>query len=496
MQDIKIREEKMKAKRMETPFRDFVKEMCSRYGFLFTKEKGQFTNHAPAGRMKLVDIKTYEDIRSWFTNLWIEYNPETSLRDQMTTLLQTCGVPDHNLIGTTENVQFSDCIWDAKNVYLSYVSGESISNVLYSLHVKIYCNNVLNSVMVWDGCDIVYQSTGIIKSYKVFYSKYIYSSNNIRFCTNMMSCSECMFCDGLSNASYCIRNQQFTEEEYQEKKQELLSQKQLFETRYKEIAVAGQNLASANCKGNFIIKSTNVENGINAYQINNGRNIINAWGAELDENIVDCCLWGTPAAKDNYFCNMFGGWDNNYGWWNSYYWSNNYYCIYCDACSYCLGCVGLKNRQFCILNKEYSKEERFILANKIFKNMEADWTLWQFFPWSMSPFYFNDSFAYLIDDTFTKEEVSKEWYLRRDEGIKVDIPQGADVVETKDLSSREWFENWTWKINPEILKKVIRDEKWNYYRIVPMELDFLQKHGLPLPEIHWLERIKLGFKFK
>ena len=63
MSDIKIREEKMKAKRMQTPFRDFVKEMCSRYGFLFTKEKGQFTNHAPAGRMKLVDIKTYEDIR-------------------------------------------------------------------------------------------------------------------------------------------------------------------------------------------------------------------------------------------------------------------------------------------------------------------------------------------------------------------------------------------------------------------------------------------------
>ncbi|MEI6774379.1 MAG: hypothetical protein WCL18_06430 [bacterium] len=52
------------------------------------------------------------------------------------------------------------------------------------------------------------------------------------------------------------------------------------------------------------------------------------------------------------------------------------------------------------------------------------------------------------------------------------------------------------EINPEILKKVIKDNKGNYYRIVPMELEFLQKYGLPLPEIHWLERIKLGFKFK
>jgi hypothetical protein len=28
-----------------------------------------------------------------------------------------------------------------------------------------------------------------------------------------------------------------------------------------------------------------------------------------------------------------------------------------------------------------------------------------------------------------------------------------------------------------------------------MEYDFLIKYELPLPEIHWLERIKLGFKF-
>jgi len=64
MSDIKIREEKMKAKRMQTPFRDFVKEICSRYGLLFNKERGQFTNHAPVPRMKLVDIKTYEEIRN------------------------------------------------------------------------------------------------------------------------------------------------------------------------------------------------------------------------------------------------------------------------------------------------------------------------------------------------------------------------------------------------------------------------------------------------
>jgi hypothetical protein len=40
----------------------------------------------------------------------------------------------------------------------------------------------------------------------------------------------------------------------------------------------------------------------------------------------------------------------------------------------------------------------------------------------MNPFYFNDSAACLIDDTFSKEEAIKAGFLRRDAEIKVDIP--------------------------------------------------------------------------
>ena len=47
--------------------------------------------------------------------------------------------------------------------------------------------------------------------------------------------------------------------------------------------------------------------------------------------------------------------------------------------------------------------------------MDTDWILWEFFPWSLNPFYFNDTMAYLIDDTFTKEEVEKQGYLWRNE---------------------------------------------------------------------------------
>ena len=166
-----------------------------------------------------------------------------------------------------------------------------------------------------------------------------------------------------------------------------------------------------------------------------------------------------------------------------------------ESCSFCLWCIGLKNRTYCIFNTQYTKEERYEKVDEIFTQMERDWQLWQFFSATMNPFYFNDTAAYLIDPSFTKEEVTAKWYLRRDEPIKVDIPEGMEVVMTNKLWSYEWFDNeWNRMINADILKKVIQDEQWNVYRIIPMEYKFLVKHGLPLPRKHRLERMKENFK--
>ena len=186
-----------------------------------------------------------------------------------------------------------------------------------------------------------------------------------------------------------------------------------------------------------------------------------------------------------------------------------------EACSFCLWCIGLKNKSYCILNKQYTKEERYTKVDEIFTQMEKDWQLWEFFPASMNPFYFNDTAAYLIDNSFTKEEVTAKWYLRRDEPIKVDIPDWMEIVETSELDKYEGWQdsqgrvilnsfqdldaeiNSAWHIrwiNADILKKVIQDEEWNVYRIIPMEYKFLVKHGLPLPRKHWLERMKENFK--
>ena len=104
-----------------------------------------------------------------------------------------------------------------------------------------------------------------------------------------------------------------------------------------------------------------------------------------------------------------------------------------------------------------------------------------------------------------KEEIISGWFMYREGKIKVDILNENEIIYSspqpypkgegvKSLDDFEWFDSeWNWKINPEILKKVIKDDSWNYYRIIKMEYDFLVKYWLPLPRLHWLDRMKVNF---
>ncbi len=51
-----------------------------------------------------------------------------------------------------------------------------------------------------------------------------------------------------------------------------------------------------------------------------------------------------------------------------------------ENCKFCIGCIGLRNKEYCILNKQYTKEEREKKADEIFSRMETDGTLGEFFP--------------------------------------------------------------------------------------------------------------------
>ena len=266
-----------------------------------------------------------------------------------------------------------------------------------------------------------------------------------------------------------------------------MSQKDNFEQKYMDM------ISEIQQQDKFIIDCENITNSHYVFNTKNWNNLILAWWIKQSQDLfnVFSCSGGS---QDCVNVMGLGSANNVYNSCNIWLSSNVYYSYFLEWCSYCLGCVWLKNKSYCILNKQYTKEERYELIEKIFLQMENQWIFWEFFPGYLNPFCFNDTIAFLINHNINKVDIVSKWYLWRDEEIKVDIPTDLETVETKDINKYQWFvENWKWDIKSEILKKVIKDEKGNVYRIVNMEYEFQKKYGLPLPRLHWMDRIKLWF---
>ncbi len=492
MNNLNHRQDKIKERRKKTEFRDFLKEIASWDSFVFHRNNWLISRYPDTGRIKVCSIEKFnEEIDNLLKN-WIDYDFSENFFSNFKKLDRSIEQPCLHHLWKNENSDFANVVHNSKNVYLSNIVTFWSENIFYSILVRINSKNIFNSLFVFDNSEIIYFSRWILNSYKIFYSSFIRNCSNIRFSSNLTWCSECIFCDDLQNSKYYINNKKYSKEEYFEEKEKILNQKEKFPEFLSKSRKPWLNYNSTNVSGWGIIESENIENGYFISNIKNWKNLMFLWSTVWAENLFDSFLWWEANKEVYWLCS--GWWDENvYNWVNIWFCSNIYYCKTMERCSHCIWCIWLKNKSYCILNKQYTKEEWEHLADKIFAQMEKDWILWEFFPWELNPLYFNDTLAWMIWD-FTKQEVEEQGYLRRDEEIKVDIPEWAQIIETKDLQDFQWFDNdWNWQINPEILKKVIKDKKWNYYKIVKMEYDFLVKYSLPLPEIHWIDRMKLNF---
>jgi len=496
MTDIKQREKKIQNLRKQTSFRDFVKEIASRCPFVFHNHAWVISRYPKTDRIKnVVSNSTFRENRDNLINNWLDYDSNKTFGQNFSTLLHTIDLSWTITQMENENSDYADSVVWSRNCYLSVVVIEECENVLYSFLVLEKCSNILNSISVVGWSSNIFTSVGVANSFNVFYSKFIQNSSNLWFCRNMLWCQECIMCDWLENKSYCIQNKEYPKEEYLAEKKRILAAKSKYYYWYEHVKNEAINYNAKNSTWNDINFSENVQDGYFANRMYNARNVLFVgWGNNSCKNFYDC--FDTWVNSEDFYWNE-GCWSNSHWVYLSSQIEQStqiYHSYYLNNCSFCFGCIWLTNKQFCIFNKQYEKDQWFEKVNQIFAQMETEGSLWRFFSGSTTPFYFNDTAAYLIDDSFTKEEIEKDGYLRREEEIQVDVPSWANVTTIAELDQYESLDSeGNRQINPEILTKVIKDEQGNIYKIVKREYDFLMKYGLPLPRNHWLDRIKLWF---
>lgn len=220
MQDIKIREEKMREVIKNRSRKDFLKYLTSWKSFVFYKRDDFITLYPDVWRTgPLVSGNDYEKERVDFEKYWKEYDFSKNFFLNYQDIFTKIPTLRLRKFLPYENSEYIDSWWyGTKNCYLSIGAFSDCENVLYSFEVKEKCTNVYNSVMVWNWCNNVFTSIWIINSYNIFYSKFITDSHNLRFCTNMLGCYECINCDWLQNQSYHIDNIGYSKQEYLQKK--------------------------------------------------------------------------------------------------------------------------------------------------------------------------------------------------------------------------------------------------------------------------------------
>lgn len=386
-----------------------------------------------------------------------------------------------------KNCDYSNSISYSKNCTLA-IFADFCENVYLSSILR-GAKDTSDSLRIFDS-ELCYGSISQKRAYRVFYSEECDSCTEVWFSRNCYGCTNCVGCVNLRGSSYKIWNIQYTKEEYFKKFKELkLDTRSGIDTLQKEAKVFFEKFPHREYSGNT--KNLNVT-GEYVYSSKNCKDVYMCSGAE---NCKYCQLITVHSTKD---CMDYTSWGNNaeliyesFGVGENVSNSkfslncisdviNTEYSLWCIGAKNNFGCVNLKRKSYCILNKEYSKEDYKALCEKIIEDMKKNpyvdeqgraWPYGEFFQPGFSKFAYNLSTAYKFFPK-TKEEAFKCGYAWNDEKEKQPEATllGEDLPETIN------------EVDDSILKEIIScticDRK---YKIASLEFDLLRKMNIPLP---------------
>ena len=137
------------------------------------------------------------------------------------------------------------------------------------------------------------------------------------------------------------------------------------------------------------------------------------------------------------------------------------------------GCVGLIRKKYCILNKQYTKEEYEKLVPRIIEQMKKTGEFGEFFPIELSVFGYNDTMAQEYFPLTREDALKKK--CNWNDYVKVK-PEGLKYIPAKDVPGS------IVDISDDICKWVLACEKDGaFFKITPWELKFYRREKLPIP---------------
>ena len=412
------------------------------------------------------------------------YDPSRPFIDQLCELQAKVPHPHQTGIKNV-NCDWCDDWWESRECYLSR-SGYKNEHLSYAYRVT-GSKNSIDLTYCFD-MEHSYDCLYCFNGYDLRHSFNCRNCINSSFLYDCRNCTNCFMSWNLRNKQYCILNVQYSKEEYFEKLKTFdLGSAAAIDRLKKEfwnylrnnvVHRATYNVQVTNSSGNFLMEDKNCQSCFFLEKSENCRYCIRGFTTK------DCIdLIGSVAEKCGLGSLDQWGYENICNLYTTYC-RYSAYLDSCDECEYCFGCVGLRKKKYCILNRQYSKEEYEELLAKIKSDMKKSGEWGKFFPLSSAYAGYNDSLAQIMFPMKKDEALAfgAKWEVAQEPHYE-NIINADDLPDTID------------EVGDEITKqRILCPETKLSYNVTQQELSFYLEKGIPLPRRHFdwrtLERFK------
>jgi hypothetical protein len=419
----------------------------------------------------------------WFADDWggedfaLDYNLEKSFFEQFEKLWRA--VPKVSLIYVrSPGSDYTNISADNRDCYFIIESSNN-ENSIHSYWIQ-ECRDVVDTSFS-SKCELTYESDDCYNSYRLLYSKGCHDCTTSYFLTDCRGCTDCIGCINLRNKNNYIFNISYTKEEYERVKNELrlntYTGVEEFREKYKNFLKDkprkfAEIIQSVNSTGTYMKNAKNCKSCFHCYDAEDNRYGVHIW--RNAKETMDCDTAGRNASF--IYNSINAGIDDSNLMSIALCWSCSFveYSMYCFNSNNCFGCVGLRKKNYCILNKQYSKNEYEKAVEKIKNELRGKEEYGQFFSKNLSCFGYNETPAQeqfplspkeAINKGFKWEETERGTY--RKETIRTDeMPDDSNGIDF------------------DITEEIFICQSCNKnYRIIMNEFLFYKKLDISLPRL-------------